>query len=214
MRARIKFCGMSRSQDATIAAELGASYVGAVFAPGPRQVTGAVARSIFDAVPGIGHVGVFGGNEPAEIAALADEADLDVVQLHADPTSEDVRAIRDIFDGEIWAAIRVNGNSLPESAGELFDEADGILLDARGDQLGGTGRTFSWAGVAGDVARLRRGGVLVLAGGLTPVNVAEAISTLAPDIVDVSSGVESSPGIKSARLMREFAHAVRGTEHS
>jgi phosphoribosylanthranilate isomerase len=214
MRARIKFCGMSRPQDAIIASELGASYVGTVFAPGPRQVTGAVARSVFDSVPGLGHVGVFGSNDPGEIAALAAEADLDVVQLHADPTPDDVRAVRDVFDGDIWAAIRVSGESLPGAAAELFDSADGVLLDARGDQLGGTGRAFAWREVAGEVARLRRGGTLILAGGLTPQNVAEAISTLAPDVVDVSSGVESSPGIKCPRLMREFAHAVRSGEHS
>jgi phosphoribosylanthranilate isomerase len=214
MRARIKFCGMSRPQDAIIASELGASYVGTVFAAGPRQVTSAVARSIFDSVPSLGHVGVFDSNDPARIATLAEEADLDVVQLHADPTPEDVRAVRDVFDGEIWAAIRVSGESLPDAAADLFDSADGVLLDARGDQLGGTGRTVAWRAVAGEVARLRRGGVLILAGGLTPINVAEAISTLAPDIVDVSSGVESSPGIKSARLMREFAHAVSAGEHS
>jgi phosphoribosylanthranilate isomerase len=210
MLARIKFCGMLRPQDAAIASELGASYVGTIFADGPRQVSAATARSIFDTVPGVGHVGVFGSNDPAEVAAFASEADLDVVQLHADPTPDDVRAIRAVYDGEIWAAIRVNGNSLPDGAGELFDIADGILLDARGDQLGGTGRTFAWHEVADDVARHRVGAVVILAGGLTPQNVAEAISTLAPDIVDVSSGVESSPGVKDGRLMREFAHAVRG----
>ena len=211
MHARIKFCGMTRPSDAALAAELGASYVGAVFAPGSRQVTPAVASDLFEAARDLAHVGVFGSNDIREIGSIADQVELDIVQLHADPSADDVHAVRSRFGGDVWAALRITGGTLPEGAEELFDAADGIVLDAKSaDRLGGAGVTISWGGVAGEVARIRGSRMTILAGGLTPVNVTVAIRALAPDVVDVSSGVEQSPGIKDYHRMREFAEAVGG----
>jgi phosphoribosylanthranilate isomerase len=211
MRARIKFCGMMRPEDATIAAELGATYVGTIFAPGPRQVSVDTARKLFHAVDGISRVGVFGTNDVREIGRVADELELDVVQLHADPTADDVHAMRSGFGGEVWAALRVAGSSLPNSAEELIDAADGVVLDARNpDKLGGTGETLPWHDLAAEVGRTRMGGLIILAGGLTAQNVGTAMRDLAPDVVDVSSGVESAPGVKDHELMRDFAAAVTG----
>jgi phosphoribosylanthranilate isomerase len=209
--ARIKFCGMTRASDASLAAELGASYVGAVLARGPRQVSTAVARELFESAREVAHVGVFGSNDIREIGTVVDQLELDVVQLHADPSPDDVHAVRSRFGGDVWAALRIAGGTLPEGAEELFDAADGIILDAKsGDRLGGTGLTIRWSEVAGELARLRGPGLMILAGGLTPQNVTEAIRALAPDVVDVSSGVEQSPGVKDYHLMREFADAVGG----
>jgi phosphoribosylanthranilate isomerase len=88
---------------------------------------------------------------------------------------------------------------------------DAVVLDARSDnRLGGTGRALPWSDVAADLARDRGSSAVVLAGGLKPTNVASAIRTLAPDVVDVSSGVESAPGIKDPWLMREFFAAATG----
>src|SRR3981081_3052035 len=102
---------MTRAQDAAIGAEIGASYIGVVFADGPRRVTPAQAKKIFAPVGNkVKRVGVFGTNDPDEIARTAEETPLDVVQLHADPTTADVRAIRRKFNGEIWAAIRISGS--------------------------------------------------------------------------------------------------------
>jgi len=202
---------MTRASDASLAAELGASYVGAVFAPGPRQVTAAVASDFFESAREVAHVGVFGSNDIREIGAVVDQVELDVVQLHADPSPDDVHAVRSRFGADVWAALRIAGGTLPEGAEELFDAADGIILDAKsGDRLGGTGLTIRWSEVAGELARLRGPGLMILAGGLTPQNVTEAIRALAPDVVDVSSGVEQSPGVKDYHLMREFADAVGG----
>jgi phosphoribosylanthranilate isomerase len=204
---------MTRNDDATFACELGASYVGAVFAAGPRQVTPAQARALFDSVDGAARVGVFGTNDLREIGRIADEAELDVIQLHADPSADDVHAARSSFGGEIWAVVRVSGLSLPHSAEELIDAADGVVLDAKSsDKLGGTGQTLPWHDLAAEVGRARTGGLIILAGGLTSANVGTAMRDLAPDVVDVSSGVESSPGIKDHRLMRDFADAVGGVE--
>ena len=203
---------MTRRQDAALASEIGASYVGVVFADGPRKVTPTEGRAILDAAgSNVRRVGVFGTNGPEEIARACDEAALDVVQLHADPTPADVLSIRGQFKGEVWAAIRIAGNHIPHDAEQLFDSADAVVLDARSEtRLGGTGRALPWSDVAVDLARDRGSSAVVLAGGLTPGNVISAIRTLAPDVVDVSSGIESAPGIKDPWLMREFFAAATG----
>ena len=106
MLAKVKFCGMTRPEDAALAGEIGVCYVGVVFADGPRRVTPAQGRGILDAAGStVKRVGVFGTNSPEEIEKASDEARLDVVQLHADPTTADIRAVRKKFSGEVWAAI-------------------------------------------------------------------------------------------------------------
>jgi len=210
--ARVKFCGMTRSKDAALAAEIGATYVGVIFADGPRRVSAATGRSILDAAGAkVRRVGVFGTNEPHEIARMSEEARLDIVQLHNDPTASDIQSIRGHFGGEVWAAIRIAGHHIPPESEQLFDGADAVVLDARSEKrLGGTGRALPWNDMAIDLARDRGSSAVVLAGGLTPSNVAGAIRTLAPDVVDVSSGIESAPGIKDPWLMREFFAAATG----
>lgn len=212
MLAKVKFCGMTRPEDAALAAEIGATYVGVVFADGPRRVSAAQGRKILDSAgTGARRVGVFGTNDPEEIERVSAEARLDVVQLHADPTSEDVAAVRGRFRGEVWAAIRIAGTHIPAYAELLFDKADAIVLDARsGTRLGGTGTALPWNDLAVDLALDRGSCAVVLAGGLSPYNVVSAIKTLAPDVVDVSSGIESAPGIKDPWLMREFYIAATG----
>jgi phosphoribosylanthranilate isomerase len=208
--AKVKFCGMTRPQDAAFAAEIGATYVGVVFADSPRRVTPSQAREILDAAGAtVKRVGVFGTNAPGEIARICGAARLDVVQLHADPTVAEVRAVRKEFKGEVWAAIRIAGAHIPPEAELLFDAADANVLDARNEKhLGGTGEALPWDDIAVDLARDRGSSAVVLAGGLRPENVASAIRTLAPDVVDVSSGVESAPGVKDPRLMRDFYAAA------
>ena len=219
MLAKVKFCGMTRPQDAALAGEIGASYVGVVFADGPRRVTPIQGRAILDAVGSMAkRVGVFGTNSPEEIEKASNEARLDVVQLHADPTTADVRAVRMKFSGEVWAAIRIAGSHIPPESELLFTTADAIVLDSRSERhvrserrLGGTGEPLPWNELAVDLVRDRGSAAVVLAGGLKPGNVASAVRTLAPDVVDVSSGVESSPGVKDPWLMREFYAAASGS---
>ena len=119
--------------------------------------------------------------------------------------------MRKRFNGEVWAAIRISRAHIPRDAELLFDAADGVVLDARSEKrLGGTGEALPWNDLAVDLARERGSSAVVLAGGLKPDNVASAIRTLAPDIVDVSSGIESSPRVKDPWLMREFYAAASG----
>jgi phosphoribosylanthranilate isomerase len=203
----VKFCGLRRPEDAATAVELGAGYVGVIFAGGPRQVTVEEALRVLSPTRNYARaVGVFGAVSPDTIARMVDQVALDVVQLSADPDADMVDAVRDASDAEVWAAVRCT-TTLPPMATTLFTHADAVLLDAKVEgQLGGTGRTLSWADLAPTLKA--RQGRLVLAGGLTPENVRQAVLALAPDVVDVSSGVESAPGIKDHERMRAFVAAI------
>ena len=213
----IKFCGLTRREDAAHAVRVGASYLGVIFAGGPRHLSPAAAKAVHGvAPPGVGRVGVFGAGPPHAIADTAAAGEVGIVQLHGDPGPRDVESVRSHFDGEVWAVVRVK-DRLPDGTEGLFEVADAVVLDARVDHaLGGSGVAFSWSTVAGEVGAARRAGParLVVAGGLRPDNVARAIAALQPEIVDVSSGVESAPGIKDHDLMRAFALAAgrRGTD--
>jgi phosphoribosylanthranilate isomerase len=211
---RTKFCGLTRPEDARLAGELGAAYAGAIFAGGPRAVTPVHAAEVLAAAgPAVRRVGVFAADAPERVAEVAEAAGLDVVQLHADPTVEDVARVRGRYAGAVWAVLRTSGTSVPEGAAGLFATADAVLLDARvPGALGGTGHALDWVGLAAAVARVRGSGRLVLAGGLTPENVGRAVAALKPDVVDVSSGVEVAPGIKDHRRMRAFADAAARAE--
>lgn len=146
------------------------------------------------------------------MAKLARSAGVDIVQLHADPTIRDVTEARRAFDGGIWAVIRLT-DTLPPDAAELAVAADALLLDARtAGSLGGSGARVDWASIGESVAAVRRAvpaRPIILAGGLTPENVGEAIAALSPDIVDVSSGVESATGVKDPDRITRFIDAAR-----
>ena len=209
MRVEVKFCGLTRADDAWIAAELGARYVGAIFAGGPRTLEPLRARDVLDgAGSGVERVGVFGRESAAAIAIAAREARLDVVQLHGDPTPDDIAAVRGATGARIWAVVRVDGALSAPALRELWQEADALVLDSKvSGALGGTGVSFDWRAAA--TAAGEHPAPLVVAGGLNAGNVAHAIEALSPEIVDVSSGVESSPGIKDHARMSEFMEAVR-----
>lgn len=212
MPVELKFCGLTRPADAAFAASLGAQYVGVIFAESPRRIEPAVATTVFAPVRGRAKtVGVFGPASVETVATVAAAASLDVVQLHGDPSPGIVERVRPFFQGEVWAVLRIDGSALPREASALLNVADAVVLDARvSGQLGGTGTTFDWAGVAKTLDRQRVRARVVLAGGLNPENVALAVRVVAPDIVDVSSGVESAPGIKDHARMRAFSDAVHG----
>lgn len=207
----IKFCGLTRPEDAAHAAALGAKYVGVIFAESLRQVTDADAARVLEPVPmNISRVGVFGDTKPEQIADRAHRMNIDVVQLHGDPKPRVITRVRRNWRGQVWAVQRLADATIPPAAADLFDAADGVLLDARADgKLGGTGVTLPWEELAEKLAPYRsHRAKLIVAGGLTPSNVAQAIAALQPDVVDVSSGVESDIGIKDHEKMRAFRDAV------
>ena len=210
--AEVKFCGLARPEDAAEAVRLGAGYVGVIFAGGPRLLAPDRARAVLgDVAPDVRRVGVFGSASPAIIARVVEDVGLDIVQLHSDPDVEAVLRTREATGRPVWAALRIPGTAIPSGAAGLFAEADGVVLDAHvADALGGTGIALPWAELAGALREMRRGRArLILAGGLTAMNVGEAVRLLAPDVVDVSSGVESAPGIKDHQRMRDFIGAAR-----
>ena len=213
---RIKFCGLTQADDARAAAEAGASYLGVIFAGGPRELEPHAARAVLEAVEhSTARVGVFARADPWHIAGIAAEVGLDVVQLHGDPTPQEVAAVREAFGGTIWAVSRPRDGMLPPDVAALFTVADAVVVDPwSATALGGTGTQLPWVTLRPQIDRARSSGSaeLVLAGGLRPDNVSDAILAIAPDVVDVSSGVERAPGKKDHDLLRAFADAVRQAE--
>ena len=207
----IKFCGLRDPRDASRAEELGAAYGGVIMTSSIRQVSASQAREIFAEAPSLKRVGVVGRETVPRILILAAEADLDVIQLHGNYSLDEHAELRQEFDGQIWAVIgmdRITGAPVRPWK-EVTDVADALLLDTSdGGSSGGTGKTFNWDCATSVVKEMSREISIVLAGGLYPENVAHAIQALHPAVVDVSSGVESSPGAKSPDLMSAFAKAV------
>ncbi len=206
----IKFCGLTRAEDADYATVLGAGDVGVIFAGGPRELTPLRAAQVLARVPAsVQRVGVFADQQPSEIAEIAREVGLSVAQLHGASDVARIEAVREAFGGDVWAVVRVQGTALPGETQSLLSAADGLLLDAHTPgALGGTGTALPWADLSRELEEIRGARSIVLAGGLKPENVGRAIAALSPDVVDVSSGVESSPGIKDHERMRAFRDAV------
>lgn len=213
----VKFCGLTRPQDASFAAELGAVYAGVIFAGGPRRLTPERAAEVLEPLRGtpVRKVGVFGALEVTEIATIADAASVDVVQLHGGATAEIISELRRRFGGAIWVVTRVaRDESMTGGAGVVGSDA--VVFDAAvPGQLGGSGVTIDWTAQSfmDEVRRVRKiaGGTLVLAGGLNAENVGRAVRLVRPDVVDVSSGVESALGIKDHDRMRAFFLAARAS---
>jgi phosphoribosylanthranilate isomerase len=207
----VKICGLTRAVDAEYADAAGAAYLGVIFAGGPRQRLPAEARAIL-AGRRARKVGVFATQSPSEISDIASHAGLDVVQLHAEVDPERVSAVRAATGLEVWAVVRTANGILPDGVDELADAADAMLVDTlvKG-ALGGSGTVMPWGVLGESLDAMESGHRIVLAGGLTPENVAEAISYVSPMIVDVSSGVESAPGVKDHARIRAFIAAVRAT---
>ena len=199
---RVKVCGITRRQDAVLAVELGAAALGFVFWPrSPRAVTADRVREITDGFPPfVSRVGVFVNASQAAILATATEAGLTCIQLHGD---EDASAYVDLPLPVIKALPVGEGFSL--SAVQDLPSRVTVLLDAHDPiRRGGTGRTIDWT-MAAQVAARRR---TILSGGLHAANVRDAIARVHPHMVDVSSGVESAPGVKDAEKLQAFFAAV------
>jgi phosphoribosylanthranilate isomerase len=204
---------MTRDEDVREAARLGAAFVGTILTESPRRITAERARTLFGALDGtsVRSVCVFGDEPVDDVIDSARRAGCNVVQLHGRENragaSERLRAELDV---EVWHVVRVGPEGIAESERLGLDGTDGVLLDTLAvSALGGTGVAFDWQAVHGEVRDLRFGRRLIVAGGLRPENVREAIERLAPDVVDVSSGVESSPGVKDKQKMAAFMTAVR-----
>ena len=199
----VKICGITRVEDAALAAELGATWIGFVFWPGsPRFVTRAAAADILAAMPPhLTGVGVFVDQPPAEVEATAAQVGLGAVQLHG-AESPDAYLVG---GRRVIKALRLAPESSESAADAVWPDAT-LLLDAFDPvRMGGTGRRVDWT-VAAAIARRRR---TILSGGLRAENVQEALARVGPYALDASSGIETTPGIKDPARMRAFFDAVR-----
>ncbi len=203
---RVKICGLTRLVDARTAADAGASYVGAVLVPGsPRTVSPELAAELGGAAerPLVVVIADLGLDDATNVARTAGAA---AIQLHGDEAPEWMEELRARGDWELWKAVRVRSRDDVLAAFDRFGPlADLVLLDAwQEDRLGGTGRIFPWDALRSARESAPAGLRIGVAGGLSPVNVAEAVAQLEPDLVDVSSGVESEPGTKDPDLVSAF----------
>ena len=211
MPAEVKSCGLTRSVDAEFADAAGASYLGVIFAGGPRERSPTDARATLSGRRAR-KVGVFAGQSATEIADIASIVGLDVLQLHGVSDPERIAAVRAATGLEVWAVVRTSTGVLSSHDEELADAADALLVDAMvPGQLGGRGITLPWLPLGESLDAMASGHRIVLAGGLTPDNVQEAIDYVSPMVVDVSSGVESAPGLKDQKLVRAFIAAARAS---
>jgi phosphoribosylanthranilate isomerase len=212
-RVRVKICGVTRLDDALSAADAGADWIGLNFQPAsPRRVDTATARSIATALPkSVQAVGVFVNRPPSEIAETARQVGLSIVQLHGEEPPEDLLALKSL---QVIRAFRLAGR---ESLGLILAHLlrcealgrppDAVLIDAyRPGLQGGTGLLIEDELLA-ELPPLPR---LILAGGLTPENVAERVARVNPWMVDVASGVESAPGCKDTAKVAAFLRATKG----
>jgi phosphoribosylanthranilate isomerase len=215
----VKICGMTNLEDALVAVEAGADAVGFVFyEKSPRNITVEAAREIVEKLPeGVEKVGVFVDLESEQIRETVRAAGLSAVQLHG---SESMNCI--------WGTLRpptewlgasklipvVYGDALKDGGFLIVqqdrDQIFALLLDSRSDgTAGGTGTTFDWAAVRGIVQLISLAVPVIVAGGLTPANVPEAMRLFQPFGLDVASGVEARPGKKDPEKVRAFVQAVR-----
>ncbi|MCD5976322.1 phosphoribosylanthranilate isomerase [Pseudomonas quasicaspiana] len=201
---RSKICGITRIEDALAAVEAGADAIGFVFyAKSPRAVSVQQARAIIAALPPfISTVGLFVNASRCELNETLDAVPLDMLQFHGDETPEQC----DGYHRPFIKALRVQAGDDIAASCRLYSRASGILLDTFVVGVpGGTGETFDWALIPNSLEK-----PIILAGGLTSANVAQAITQVRPYAVDVSGGVEKSKGIKDHDKIRAFMSAVHG----
>lgn len=202
MRTRVKICGFTRVQDAVFAARTGVDALGLVFyPPSPRNVGIEQATKIVEALPAfITVVGLFVDEQEKRVREVLDAVPIDLIQFHG---GEEAAYCR-LFNRPYVKAVQIRDSIDIQGLADEYHDASGLLLDAyHPDAKGGTGQRFDWGLIPKECSR-----PIILAGGLEPGNVRQAVETVRPYAVDVSSGVESGKGIKDAEKMTVFVNEV------
>jgi phosphoribosylanthranilate isomerase len=205
-RTRVKICGITRPEDGLAAARLGADAIGLVFyPPSPRAVTVGQARAIIEAVPPlVTRVALFVDAGKQEIENVLGQLSIDLLQFHGNETADYCRS----FGRSYIKAVRMVQDVDLQAVSNAYSDAAGLLLDSFQKGVpGGTGESFDWARIPVGLSK-----PIILAGGLGPENVAQAIAMTGSYAVDVSSGVESAKGIKDASKIASFMHEVRDAD--
>lgn len=215
-QVQAKVCGVMTPRDAAVVGEAGADFMGVILSPGyARSVARERALAIYQAAPAR-RVGVFVDTAADEVIRVAEALDLDVIQLSGSEPPQVVDRIGAAGGWGVWKTVHAGapvadaGRPVAEAAVPYAAVADGILVDS-GDsgRPGGTGRTFRWEGVGRQVRRSIGSATFIAAGGMSPGNAAAAVRALAPDVLDVSSGVEAVPGTKDPGRTTAFVRAVK-----
>lgn len=203
MRTRVKICGITRIEDGLAAAGAGADAIGLVFYPNsPRYVEpGQAARIAASLPPFVSKVALFVNAPSEEIAEVLQKVPIDLIQFHGNECPDYCAG-----HGRPWLkAIRMKAGTDLMAEREKYSSAAGLLVDSyRPGVPGGTGETFNWSMIPPEIA-----GEIVLAGGLNPQNVRDAVNSVRPWAVDVSGGVEASKGIKDAKAIEQFIRGVQ-----
>jgi len=201
---KVKICGITNLEDASLAVNLGADALGFIFAPSPRQISPEAVRPIIRSLPPfVKSVGVFVNQDPEIIRDTMQFCGLDMVQMHGDEPPE----LCSRFMPDVIKALRIKDKSDLESVLPYKAAVRALLLDTYSENsAGGTGRTFDWDLAIG----IKGTGIpIILAGGLGPSNIQEAVSRVRPYAVDVNSGIEERPGKKSRTLMEELFERIK-----
>jgi len=212
---KVKICGLSRRKDAKMAGALGADMIGAIVeatVPTPRNLTLEQARDIFEDVEGPKKVAVTTPDSPASAERIARRLRPDVLQIHSAMPVEQLKEVKELVSAEIIGVVQVprkveNREEILNKALRVSDVVDYLLLDTKGPSGGETGIPHDWSMSQEICMKVKK--PVFLAGGLTPKNVKAAIEKVRPYGVDVASGIESSPGKKDPKLMREFIRVAK-----
>ncbi len=209
MTVRVKICGLTRPADAAWAASAGASYLGVVLAGGPRRVDAEAAAAVVGASRGVPVLGVFSDHTVDEILSTSRRIGLTGAQLHGSYTRGDAVRLRE--SGLIvWRVVRLATSADLDRLAEHADDADAVLVEPRVSHADGGSGVALDLGWAAEARERLAGTPMVLAGGLTPETVGAAVALVRPEVADVSSGVESLPGIKDHQKIARFLEAVLG----
>ncbi|MEW6185029.1 MAG: phosphoribosylanthranilate isomerase [Thermodesulfobacteriota bacterium] len=202
---KVKICGITNLEDALLAAEAGVEALGFIFAESPRKISPEKAKGIIELLPPfIKTVGVFVNEEPVRIKEIVSFCGLDLVQLHGEESPE---ISRELMPRSV-KAFRIKGEKDIQAIEKYRGKVRAILLDTfQKGKAGGTGLTFDWTLA---VKAKETGIPLILAGGLGPENIQEAIRTVQPYAVDVNSGIEEKPGKKDPVLLRRLMEKIKG----
>ncbi|MDA0339749.1 MAG: phosphoribosylanthranilate isomerase [Proteobacteria bacterium] len=215
MSLDVKICGITDPEALAAAHNTGASHAGFVFfAKSPRAITAKRAAALANDIPqGLKLVGLFVDPDDSLLEATLATIELDAIQLHGDESPARVREVKALTQKQVWKVIPIGSESDVSAAHAYEDVADFLLFDAKPPKSmplalqGGNGLAFDWQLIAGETWSVP----WILAGGLTANNVSEAISTSRASFVDVSSGVEDAPGIKSPAKIQAFVTAALNT---
>lgn len=207
LRTRVKICGITRIEDGIQAAQLGVDAIGLVFyAKSPRNIDTQLAQAICNALPGfVSTVALFLNPDKTLVQRVIDEVPVDILQFHGTEPAEFCAA----FSKPYIKALGIAGVEDVNALVEQYSSARSLLLDSHSaGKAGGTGEAFDWNRIPFDLRQK-----IILAGGLNPDNIAQAVRQVQPYAVDLSSGVESAPGIKNRELMMHLMQQIKSIDY-